>query len=785
MFRSALAFAVGVLALVAAQPATPLPPGRLHPAAPVAVHPLDASWSNRFGLPIRNGLAQAITSYGGSVVVGGSFTQAGMTQARYVAAWDGSAWHALGTGTPGPVLAFAVLGGHLFAAGQVYSPPSGFVAEWDGVAWSTLVTTSTPIRALAVLGGELVAGGDFNTIGGVAASCVARWDGSAWHALGSGITGPFPIVRALAVYGTKLVAAGHFYDLQSVAAWDGATWSGLGPGLQILGGSSTVPADVYALAAIGSDLVAVGKIQFAGATVIAGAARWNGAAWSSLGAITEQHGVGEWAGEPVTAALVSGSVRPARWTGSSWVDDGSPAVAFAYALFNDGVSLYFGGRGSLGAPDGFLRYDGATWTPLQQAWAPGMSGLIGVPGNGPEVYDLIEHEGALYAAGNLMMAGAEDHFTSVISVARWDGAAWSALPPTPGFGVYTLSHYNGALVAGGERWVATLGPGGWTQLGGSLGASVLSLAQVGADLVAVGYLPYLGLSGVARWNGSSWAAVGAGFDVINGDLPYAVVGYGGGLVAGGHLTASGSTPLHNLAFWNGTSWGDFGGGADGDVYALTLSGPDLLVGGFFTHVGGVEAHGAARWNGAAWVPLGDNAEYVYRFREHGGRLFAVGEFEELDGSDVYGVAEWTGERWSTLGSGVVGEALGLDFVGDELFIGGYFGWANGRPSFNIASLPGISTLGAPAPPRVTRLALAVGPNPSRGAMRFRLSLPNPAHVRLTVRDVSGRTVATLVDEDRGAGTSFVDWTTRAAPGVYLATVESGGERRSLRVIRLD
>ena len=784
MLRSALAFAVGVVALVAAQPATPLPPGRLPTAAPLAIHPLDASWSNRFGLPIRNGLARAITSYGGSVIVGGWFTQAGTTHASYVAAWDGSAWHALGIGTPGPVLAFAVLGGHLFAAGQV-SYTGGFVAEWDGVAWSTLDTTSTPIRALAVLGGELYAGGDFNSIGGVTASCVARWDGSAWHALGSGITGPFPIVRALAVYGTKLVAAGRFYDLQSVAAWDGATWSGLGPGLQISGGSGTVPADVYALAAMGSDLVAVGKIQFAGATVIGNAARWNGAAWSSLGTISNQFGVGEWAGAPVTGAPVSGAVRPARWNGSSWVDDGSPPAS-AYALFNDGVSLYFGGVGGLSAPDGFLRYDGATWTPLQQAWAPGMSGLTG--GGAPTVYDVIEHEGALYAAGALSMAGAEDHFVGVNRIARWDGVAWSALPPTPSPGslVYTLSHYDGALVAAGDAWVATLGPGGWTRLGGSLGGATLALAQVGTDLVAAGYLPYFGLNGVARWNGSSWAAVGAGFDVYNNDdIPYAVIGYGGGIVAGGYLTASGSTPLKNLAFWNGTSWGDFAGGADGDVYALTLSGSDLLVGGFFTHVGGVEVHGAARWNGASWVPLGDNAEYVYRFREHGGRLFAVGEFEELDGSDVYGVAEWTGERWSTLGSGVVGEALGLDFVGDELFIGGYFGWANGRPSFNIASLPGISTLGAPAPPRVTRLALAVGPNPSRGAMRFRLSLPNPAHVRLTVRDVSGRTVATLVDEDRGAGTSFVEWTTRAAPGVYLATVESGGERRNLRVIRLD
>jgi hypothetical protein len=348
-----------------------------------------------------------------------------------------------------------------------------------------------------------------------------------------------------------------------------------------------------------------------------------------------------------------------------------------------------------------------------------------------------------------------------------------------------LSHYNGALAATGVDWVATLGPGGWTKLGGGFAGSTTALAQVGTDLVAVGYLPYFGLNGVARWNGSTWAAVGAGFDVINEDIPYAVSGYGGGIVVGGYLTASGSTPLHHLAFWNGTSWGDFAGGADDVVYTLTLSGSDLLVGGAFTHVGGVEAHGAARWNGSSWSALGDNAEYVSRFREHGGRLFAVGEFQELDGSDVYGVAEWTGERWSTLGSGVVGEAFGLDFVGDELFIGGSFGWAYGRPSFNVASLPNISLVGVGPATRTSSLALSAGPNPSRGSTRFTLSLPSAGHVRLTVHDVSGRLVAVLADEDRVAGESFVTWTGTAAPGIYLATIETAGAKRTTRVVRLD
>ena len=58
-------------------------------------------------------------------------------------------------------------------------------------------TSGTSVEALAVgPDGSLYAGGDFTTAGGVAANRIARWDGTAWHPLGSGM---IQVVYALAV----------------------------------------------------------------------------------------------------------------------------------------------------------------------------------------------------------------------------------------------------------------------------------------------------------------------------------------------------------------------------------------------------------------------------------------------------------------------------------------------------------------------------------------------------------------------------------------------------------
>src|SRR5262249_9025773 len=58
------------------------------------------------------------------------------------------------------------------------------------------------ISAATVLGNNVIVGGNFASIGGVAATNLAQWDGANWAPLGGGVQGGF--VNALTVVGAKL-----------------------------------------------------------------------------------------------------------------------------------------------------------------------------------------------------------------------------------------------------------------------------------------------------------------------------------------------------------------------------------------------------------------------------------------------------------------------------------------------------------------------------------------------------------------------------------------------------
>ncbi len=101
----------------------------------------------------------------------------------------------------------------------------------------------------------------------------------------------------------------------------------------------------------------------------------------------------------------------------------------------------------------------------------------------------------------------------------------------------------------------------------------------------------------------------------------------------------------------------------------------------------------------------------------------------------------------------------------------------------------LSLLGAPgeggqAP---AREAWALrSPNPARAGASIEFSLPADGDVRLDVIDAAGRRVATLADGSHGAGVHRVTWTGqtgagRAAPGVYMLRLESGGRRLTQRM----
>ena len=82
------------------------------------------------------------------------------------------------------------------------------------------------------------------------------------------------------------------------------------------------------------------------------------------------------------------------------------------------------------------------------------------------------------------------------------------------------------------------------------------------------------------------------------------------------------------------------------------------------------------------------------------------------------------------------------------------------------------------------------PNPFNPQTTLTFSLPSASHVRLTVYDVSGRLVATLLDEDRGPGVWNVVWegrdktSQRVSSGVYFYRIEAGDFIETKRMVLL-
>ncbi len=89
-----------------------------------------------------------------------------------------------------------------------------------------------------------------------------------------------------------------------------------------------------------------------------------------------------------------------------------------------------------------------------------------------------------------------------------------------------------------------------------------------------------------------------------------------------------------------------------------------------------------------------------------------------------------------------------------------------------------------------RLPVRAAPNPTRDGTRLTFSLPEAAGVRLSIYDVSGRRLATLLDGARAAGSHSVNWDgrdssgKRVAPGIYFARLNDGKRITSGKLVMI-
>src|SRR5436190_9755045 len=207
--------------------------------------PGDEHWDPQFGPVGGNDLLSAITIFRGRVYTGGYMTGAGNTAAGLLAGFDGTNWFQLNKGVqPGPNSGFFYLGAmttfgnYLYVGGNFTNADNSgakYSARWDGTNWYPVPGVSAYVFAYKVVGTNLYAGGVFPTTNSTY-NCLAKLTGTNWTIIPGDFSGGLPVCYALESDGTNVYVGGNFTGVSgtfstNVVGWNGASWFALGAGL--------------------------------------------------------------------------------------------------------------------------------------------------------------------------------------------------------------------------------------------------------------------------------------------------------------------------------------------------------------------------------------------------------------------------------------------------------------------------------------------------------------------------------------------------------------------------
>ena len=296
------------------------------------------------------------------------------------------------------------------------------------------------------------------------------------------------------------------------------------------------------------------------------------------------------------------------------------------------------------------------------------------------------------------------------NVQRWTGTSWESLAFGPGGTIYDMAiKQDGTLLAGGAfansstgvRGVACWDGAAWQPLGDGIGTGspadieiVRALAVLpngdviaGGDFTTAGGAP---ANSIARWNGVSWSALGAG---PNDGIRTLRALPNGELLAGGWFTAIDGVPAAYAARWDGVSWHAMPGLSNSVWSFDQLPMGDIIAGGLF-NVGGLAQTHVARWDGTSWTAVGDGLGYWITTVTvtPAGELIAAGDFTASTGARS--VARWDGAAWTPLSVGALGfddDITAIEVLPDgSIAVGGSFQDVDGVTVNHVAITDGVS-----------------------------------------------------------------------------------------------
>jgi hypothetical protein len=314
-------------------------------------------------------------------------------------------------------------------------------------------------------------------------------------------------------------------------------------------GQPGMDAWVYTLSTIGSGPSAVtyagGYFTRAGTTPANAIARFDGSAWSALGAginglvmsiveFDDGRGPALYAAGLFDAAGGQPMMNIARWdyAAQTWsaVGEGVDGAVIALAVYDSGAgaALYAGGdfQHAGSTPLGRVaKWDGKSWSALGSTANNTVRAMHVM--NTP-------HGAKLYVGGNFNEIGG----VSANRIASWDGTKWEALGDgvgTPGIRAMTVfDDGSGPSLAVGGRFSTAAGQPAdslaawnpatqqWRPLGAGVNERVVALREFddggGPRLYAAGWFTVADgrpVRNLIRWNGTTWQAVDMGFDAVS------------------------------------------------------------------------------------------------------------------------------------------------------------------------------------------------------------------------------------------------------------------------------
>ena len=305
----------------------------------------------------------------------------------------------------------------------------------------------------------------------------------------------------------------------------------------------------------------------------------------------------------------------ASWDGSNWNSTDNTFNQEGHAIDSINGLLYASLYQFTTDSNYVYTYNGSAWSTVGNGVLQNNPGP-GFPKNAT-IYDIIEYDGKVIACGDFDIAGDIE----VNGIMQWDGTIWLSLgegltefiPAMPSILYpHNMTIFDGDLIVAGNFYKA----------GGSI------------------------VNGIARWDGTTWHALGEGFN----NSAYAVCVYDGELYAGGEFTMSGTTPLGRIAKWNGVSWENPGFEVAYSVTALH--------------------------------------EFVHTLKTIDGKLYITGGFDQLiiDGvtTDAGSILSFDGTSIDTLAGGVEGEIEAIIEYENGILVAGNFSAAGGVPAENFA-----------------------------------------------------------------------------------------------------